>query len=71
LLAAIPTTDAGPRKLRVLLEGDLPSPLSPPSGCSFHPRCPRAKPGTCDVEPPVLRELAPGHSIACHFPEDS
>jgi oligopeptide transport system ATP-binding protein len=71
LLSAIPVPDPGRRRLRMLLEGDVPSPLDPPSGCSFHPRCPRAVKGKCDQETPELGELVPGsgHRVACFFPE--
>jgi oligopeptide transport system ATP-binding protein len=70
LLSAIPVPDPQRRRLRVLLEGDVPSPIDPPSGCAFHPRCPRAEPGKCDVETPPLRELEPGtrHRVACWHP---
>ncbi len=71
LISAIPSADPAKRKLRVLLEGEVPSPLDPPSACTFHPRCPKCQKGVCDVETPVLRELVPGsgHVVACHFPE--
>jgi oligopeptide transport system ATP-binding protein len=70
LLGAIPVPDPTRRKLRVLLEGDVPSPIDPPSGCTFHPRCPRAEPGKCDVEVPQLKELqeGTGHKVACWHP---
>lgn len=70
LLSAIPVPDPERRRLRVLLEGDVPSPLSPPAGCAFHPRCPRAEPGKCDVDSPTLSELEPGshHRVACFHP---
>jgi len=73
LMSAIPVTDPAKRRLRVLLEGDVPSPLEPPTACTFHPRCPKFQKGTCDVETPILRELVPGsgHFVACHFPEDA
>ena len=67
LLAAVPIPDPSVRRKRIVLEGDVPSPIHPPSGCHFHPRCPRAQ-AVCKVEAPVLRELAPGHVAACHFP---
>ncbi|WP_431874189.1 ABC transporter ATP-binding protein [Amycolatopsis sacchari] len=68
LLASIPKLDPGARgKKPVTLEGEPPSPISPPSGCRFHTRCPFAQ-DRCATEAPVLRELAPGHSVACHFP---
>jgi len=67
LLAAVPIPDPGIRRRRIVLEGDVPSPINPPPGCSFHPRCPRAQ-QRCRVEAPVLRELAPAHAAACHFP---
>lgn len=70
LLSAVPTVDPGRRRLRILLEGDPPSPINPPSGCSFHPRCPRFLPGKCDVETPELVELETGsrHRVACFNP---
>ena len=70
LLHAIPVADPSHRKLRVVLEGDVPSAIDPPSGCTFHPRCPRRETGKCDVETPQLRELAEGsgHKVACWHP---
>ncbi len=70
LLSAIPVPDPQRRRLRVLLEGDVPSPIDPPNGCSFHPRCPRSEAGKCDVETPPLEELEPGthHRVACWHP---
>ena len=53
------------RKKRVL-QGDVPSPVNPPSGCHFHTRCPYAV-ARCKVEAPVLREIAPGHHVSCHL----
>jgi oligopeptide/dipeptide ABC transporter ATP-binding protein len=67
LQSAVPEIDPHKRHLRVLLRGELPSPLSPPTGCSFHPRCPVVQPGLCDVRRPELRELSPGHWVACHL----
>jgi len=67
LLSAVPIPDPGVRRQRILLEGDVPSPIHPPQGCHFHPRCPRAQP-RCRSEAPQLRELAPDHIAACHFP---
>ena len=67
LRSAVPEIDPVKRKLRVLLSGEPPSPLNPPPGCAFHPRCPIAQRGLCDVSRPVLRELAPGHFVACHL----
>jgi oligopeptide transport system ATP-binding protein len=72
LLSAIPRPDPGVRKERVLLAGDVPSPLAPPPGCRFHTRCPHAQP-RCRQEQPVLRDAGGGpndkHRVACHFYE--
>ena len=67
LLSAVPRATTGGRE-RIVLSGDVPSPISPPAACVFHPRCPRFHAGHCDVELPVLRELGPGQQAACHYP---
>lgn len=67
LLSAVPVLDQKKRVRRLKLLGDVPSPLDPPSGCPFHPRCSEARPGLCDRELPQLRVLADGHSAACHL----
>jgi peptide/nickel transport system ATP-binding protein len=68
LLSAIPVPDPGRRKQRIVLEGDVPSPAHPPSGCRFHTRCYMAR-DVCAREEPLLREVRPGHWSACHFAE--
>jgi oligopeptide transport system ATP-binding protein len=70
LLNAIPVPDPSKRRLRVLLEGDPPSPIDPPAGCAFHPRCPRMLPGRCDLETPLLTPMGDGgaHTAACFNP---
>ena len=68
LLAAIPVPDPEVKPQRSeQVEGDLPSPIDPPSGCRFRTRCPRAEP-RCAIEEPQMREIGPGHYVACHFP---
>jgi len=66
LLAAIPVADPAVKREKRVAEGDVPSPVHPPSGCHFHPRCPYAE-ARCRVESPVLRQVAPGHLVACHL----
>jgi oligopeptide transport system ATP-binding protein len=66
LLSAIPVPDPDMRKTRILLEGDVPSPLNPPSGCTFHTRCPKAR-AECKDSRPEWREVSPGHFVACHL----
>lgn len=66
LASSIPLPDPTLAKERVLLRGEIPSPINPPSGCRFHTRCPIAE-SVCSQEVPELREVQPGHYIACHF----
>ena len=74
LLSAIPVPDPRRRRRRLVLQGDVPSPAAPPSGCRFHPRCwlrqSLGNPEICAVSEPELRDLAGGHRSACHFAED-
>lgn len=68
LLAAIPIPDPTLRRTQPMPEGEIPNPINPPSGCRFHPRCPIAQP-RCSIDEPELRELRPGHTVACHYAE--
>jgi oligopeptide transport system ATP-binding protein len=65
LLSAVPVADQSRKKERMVLEGDVPSPVNPPSGCSFHPRCPYRE-AICDEVEPLLEFGADGHGVACH-----
>ena len=68
LLTAVPVPDPGKGRRRIVLAGDPPSPVHPPPGCPFHPRCQHpGKDDTCRTLRPELRELAPGHLVACHL----
>lgn len=67
LLSAVPMVNPAHKKQPIVLEGDVPSPLSPPPGCVFHPRCPRCA-ERCRHDPPLLEEIAAGHWAACHYP---
>jgi len=69
LLASIPAVDPAARRARVLAQGDVPSALSPPAGCPFHPRCPHCMP-VCREHLPPLRGVAAGHAAACHLLAD-
>ena len=68
LLSAVPVPDPKVKKKRVILRGDVPSPVNPPSGCRFHTRCPY-KEDLCVKEEPPMREILSGHFAACHFSE--
>ncbi len=66
LISAVPVVDPASKRQRIMLPGDVPSPIHPPSGCPFHTRCPVAE-ARCRMEKPVLREVGPGHFAACHL----
>jgi oligopeptide/dipeptide ABC transporter ATP-binding protein len=70
LLSAIPLSDSTVARQRIILRGDVPSPLNPPAGCRFHPRCPHAMP-ICQQEEPAFLEKAPSHFVACWLTEQS
>ena len=66
LISAIPVPDPRKKSKRIVLTGDVPSPANPPQGCAFHPRCPKAM-AECAVSKPSLKEVKPGHHVACHL----
>jgi oligopeptide/dipeptide ABC transporter ATP-binding protein len=66
LLAAVPVPDPAIKRVKRVVQGDVPSPLKPPPGCHFHTRCPYAE-ARCRAEVPLLREVEPGHQVACHL----
>jgi oligopeptide/dipeptide ABC transporter ATP-binding protein len=66
LLSAVPSADPDIRSNRIQLQGEVPSPANPPSGCIFHPRCRYAK-AVCSQEEPISQEVTPGHIVRCHF----
>ncbi len=66
LLSAVPVADPAIARRRIILKGDVPSPIDPPLGCRFHPRCPYAF-ARCSQEEPQMREVLPGHHVACHL----
>jgi oligopeptide/dipeptide ABC transporter ATP-binding protein len=68
LLSAVPVPDPETAKARIILKGDVPSPIDPPTGCRFHTRCPYAF-DRCEQEEPAMREVLPGHRVACHLRE--
>ncbi len=68
LLEAVPVPDPKHRRTEPMPAGEIPNAINPPSGCRFHPRCPLAQ-ERCAQEEPPLREIAPGHQVACHFAE--
>ena len=73
LLSAVPEPDPRVRKPRIVLQGDVPSPAAPPSGCRFHTRCwlreRLGNPERCSAELPVFRDIGEGHQVACHYAE--
>ena len=66
LLSAIPVADPRVKKERMILKGDVPSPINPPSGCAFHPRCPHRM-DVCDKEAPKLKNIGDNHEVACYL----
>ena len=67
LLSAVPIPDPTVKRTRIMLQGDVPSPINPPTGCHFHTRCPKAQHPRCSTEKPQLEQAADGHWVACHF----
>lgn len=70
LLSAVPKIEFDNKSERIVLEGDVPSPINPKPGCRFAPRCPMAQ-ECCKSQTPELKEIKPGHTVACHFWEES
>jgi oligopeptide/dipeptide ABC transporter ATP-binding protein len=66
LLSAVPLPDPKAKKKRIILAGDVPSPITPPPGCRFHTRCPYAE-ERCREEEPLMKQVQPGHHVACHL----
>jgi peptide/nickel transport system ATP-binding protein/oligopeptide transport system ATP-binding protein len=75
LMSAIPMPDPEVRRKRIILRGDVPSPVNIPSGCRFHPRCwlyeRLGQPENCVIDDPGLREVVTEHRVACHYAEQS
>jgi oligopeptide/dipeptide ABC transporter ATP-binding protein len=69
LIEAVPIPDPKTRAFKIILRGEVPSPINPPAGCRFHPRCPKAQ-KNCSMTEPQLEELKPGHFVACYYPEE-
>jgi len=67
LISAVPEVDPATKRQRIILPGDVPSPIHPPPGCRFHPRCPIAEKPQCELNPPKLREVTARHWAACHL----
>lgn len=67
LISAVPEVDPDTKRQRIVLPGDVPSPIHPPSGCRFHPRCPVVERPRCETEPPKLREVSTDHCASCHL----
>ncbi|MEM8731826.1 MAG: oligopeptide/dipeptide ABC transporter ATP-binding protein, partial [Pseudomonadota bacterium] len=73
LLSAVPIADTSVEKERILLEGDIPSAMNPPPGCPFQTRCrwkSEVPGGLCEADVPPVRQIANGHQIKCHLPDD-
>jgi oligopeptide transport system ATP-binding protein len=67
LLSAVPIPDPAMKRQRIRLQGDVPNPIRPPSGCHFHTRCPIRELPLCSTEKPALRQTTDGHWVACHL----
>jgi oligopeptide/dipeptide ABC transporter ATP-binding protein len=70
LLSAVPIPRPGQKKGRTILVGDVPNPITPPSGCRFRTRCPIARPNCADAVP-AFREIEPGHWVACYYADET